>query len=227
MSCHRWHLYRGCQKDSLSNTDHPRTEGSSSCARAPGLSSCHHSWISVSCWRLQALLIVVDCFFPLLSRLTALTCDSTWVNSFFLVHFFEYPLKWCAYSAGMAGATWNCCHLSAFCVHHAPCHFIQSSICKVHAYLAVTCHLHFWQNARDLLRATAVTREWNKSSGLFQKPQWGYMKEHQWKNIWYDTAVNIKYKCIQQKETNGNKNKTKKSYAFPRQNKKQRETTDH
>ena len=33
------------------------------------------------------------------------------------------------------------------------------------------------------------------------------MKEHQWKNIWYDTAVNIKYKCIQQKETNGNKNK--------------------
>ena len=24
--------------------------------------------------------------------------------------------------------------------------------------LAVTCHLHFWQNDRDLLRATAVTR---------------------------------------------------------------------
>ena len=23
-----------------------------------------------------------------------------------------------------------------------------------------------------------------KSSSLFQKPQWGYMKEHQWKNIW-------------------------------------------
>ena len=29
---------------------------------------------------------------------------------------------------------------------------------KVHACLAVTCHLHFWQNDRDLLRATAVTR---------------------------------------------------------------------
>ena len=26
--------------------------------------------------------------------------------------------------------------------------------------LAVTCHLHFWQNDRDLLRATAVTRRW-------------------------------------------------------------------
>ena len=48
-----------------------------------------------------------------------------------------------------------------FCVHHAPCHFMQSHICKVYACLAVTCHLHFWQNDRDLLRATAVTRGWN------------------------------------------------------------------
>ena len=39
----------------------------------------------------------------------------------------------------------------------APCLFIQSHIRKVYAYLAVTCHLHFWQNGRDLLRATAVT----------------------------------------------------------------------
>ena len=50
---------------------------------------------------------------------------------------------------------------------------------------------------------------WELPSGLFQKPQWGYMKEHQWKHIWYDTTVNIKYKCIQQKETNGNKNENK------------------
>ena len=45
--------------------------------------------------------------------------------------------------------------------NHAPCHFTQSHIRKVYAYLAVTCHLHFWQNDRDLLRATAVTRGWN------------------------------------------------------------------
>ena len=32
---------------------------------------------------------------------------------------------------------------------------------KVYACLAVTCNLHFWQNDRDLLRATAVTRGWN------------------------------------------------------------------
>ena len=31
----------------------------------------------------------------------------------------------------------------------------------VYVCLAVTRHLHFWQNDRDLLRATAVTRGWN------------------------------------------------------------------
>ena len=33
---------------------------------------------------------------------------------------------------------------------------------KVYACLAVTCHLHFWQNDRDLLRTTAVTRGWHE-----------------------------------------------------------------
>ena len=27
--------------------------------------------------------------------------------------------------------------------------------------LAVTCHLHFWQNDQDLLHAAVVTRGWN------------------------------------------------------------------
>ena len=45
--------------------------------------------------------------------------------------------------------------------NHAPCHFMQSHIRMMHACLAVTCQLHFWQNNRDLLRATAVTRGWN------------------------------------------------------------------
>ena len=48
-----------------------------------------------------------------------------------------------------------------FCVHHTTWHFMQSHIGKVYACLAVTCHLHFWQNDRDPLRATAVTRGWN------------------------------------------------------------------
>ena len=35
---------------------------------------------------------------------------------------------------------------------------MQIHIHKVSACLAVTCHLHFWQNDRDLLHATAVTQ---------------------------------------------------------------------
>ena len=46
--------------------------------------------------------------------------------------------------------------------NHAPYHFMQSHIRKVHACLAVTCHMHFWQNDQDLLHATAVTRVWNR-----------------------------------------------------------------
>ena len=45
--------------------------------------------------------------------------------------------------------------------NHVPCHFMQCHIRKVYACLAVTCHLHFWQNDWDLLRATAVTQGWN------------------------------------------------------------------
>ena len=39
-----------------------------------------------------------------------------------------------------------------------PRNFMQCHIRRVHACLFVTCHLHFWQNERDLLCATAVTR---------------------------------------------------------------------
>ena len=52
--------------------------------------------------------------------------------------------------------------------NHAPCHFMQSHIRKVYACLAVTCHLHFWQNDWDLLCATVVTRGWN---GYLNKSQ--------------------------------------------------------
>ena len=45
--------------------------------------------------------------------------------------------------------------------NHASCHFMQSHIRKLFACLAVTCHLHFWPNDLDLLRATEVTRGWN------------------------------------------------------------------
>ena len=44
---------------------------------------------------------------------------------------------------------------------NAEARFNKSHIHKVYACLVVTCHLHFWQNDRDLLRATVVTRGWN------------------------------------------------------------------
>ena len=44
---------------------------------------------------------------------------------------------------------------------NAEARFNKIHIRKVYACLAVTCHLHFWQNDRDFLRATAVTRGWN------------------------------------------------------------------
>ena len=56
--------------------------------------------------------------------------------------------------------------VSAYSVHTIqPCtmsrHFMQSHIRRVHACLAVTCHLYLGQNDRDLLRATVVTRGGN------------------------------------------------------------------
>ena len=42
----------------------------------------------------------------------------------------------------------------------------------MYACLAVTCHLHFWQNDRDFLRATVVTRGWNgyRNKSQHRKP---------------------------------------------------------
>ena len=52
-------------------------------------------------------------------------------------------------------------HILCTPYNHTPCHFMQSHILKVHAYLAATGHLHFGQNDRGFLCATAVTRGWN------------------------------------------------------------------
>ena len=74
----------------------------------------------------------------------------------------------CVLSVDMAGATWNCCRLGARSVCTIqPCtclqyHFIPSHTRRVHVWLAVTWHLHFWQNNQVLSPAAAtVTRGWN------------------------------------------------------------------
>ena len=102
----------------------------------------------------------------LLSRLTALACGSTWVTSFIARFFLFLNIH---RSGVLIALAWLVPHETAavsvqvLCTpyNHAPCHFMQSHIRKVYACLAVTCHLHFWQNDWDLLRATAVTRGCN------------------------------------------------------------------
>ena len=114
------------------------------------------------------MIAYIALFSALLSRLTALACGSTWVTSFIARFFFVCFLN--IHRSGVHTAlAWLVPHETAavsaqvLCTpyNHASCHFMQSHIHKVYACLAVTCHLHFWQNDRGLLRATAVTRGWN------------------------------------------------------------------
>ena len=84
---------------------------------------------------------------------------------------FEYPPKRCAYRAVWLLYGWCLVKLLPSRrvlrtqYNHAPWHvtalFMQSHIRRMHARLAVTGNLHFWQNDRDLLRAVGVTRGWN------------------------------------------------------------------
>ena len=109
------------------------------------------------------MIAYIALFSALLSWLTALACGSTWVTSF-IARFFKISTE-VVYLQHWHG--W--CHMNllpswrVLCTlyNHAPCHFMQNHIRKVYACLAVTCHLHVWQNDQDLLRATAVTRGWN------------------------------------------------------------------
>ena len=90
--------------------------------------------------------------------------DSTRVNSFYSAFFYFFLIS----TEVVYLQRWHgWCYMKMLpsrrvLYNHARCHFMQSHIRKVYAYLAVTCHLHFWQNDRDLLRATAVTRGWNR-----------------------------------------------------------------
>ena len=109
------------------------------------------------------MIAYIALFSALLSRLTALACGSAWVTSF-IERFLNIHR-----SGVLTALAWLVPHQTAavsvqvLCTpyNHAPCHFMQSHIRKVYACLAVTCHLHFWQNDRDLLRTTVVTRGWN------------------------------------------------------------------
>ena len=84
---------------------------------------------------------------------TLVICNSEWVTVAFTQHVLEYPPKWLQRCLVVI---WLVSHETAdvltqvLCTpyNHAPCHFILSHIRKVHGCLAVTCHLHLWQNDR-------------------------------------------------------------------------------
>ena len=122
------------------------------------------------------MITYVALFSALLSRLTALACSSSWATSFIACFLLLFLLN--IHRSGVLTAlAWLVPHETAavsvqvLCTpyNHAPCHFMQGHICKVYACLAVTCHLHFWQNDRDLLRAIAVTQGWNRHRNKSQQ----------------------------------------------------------
>ena len=100
------------------------------------------------------------------ARLWFYTSDKLFIARFYVFFFFLVNIH---RSGVLTALAWLVPHETAaisaqvLCTpyNHAPCHFMQSHIRKVYACLAVTCHLHFWQNDQDLLRATALTRGWN------------------------------------------------------------------
>ena len=109
------------------------------------------------------MITYIALFSALLSRLTALACGSTWVTGFLYCFFFKISTE-VVYLQRWHG--W--CHMKLqpsrrrFCVHHTTMHHVTSCKATYVRCLAVTCHLYFWQNDRDLLSATAITHGWNR-----------------------------------------------------------------
>ena len=129
------------------------------------------------------LTLLVTAFILLSNRLSCahVACDSEWlylcvclcmcVCACVCVCIYYYPPKWCTDCTIWLLHGWCYVKLQLsrykFCVHHTTMHqFTASFHSKPYrsgacVSLAVTCHLNFWQNDQDLLRATAVTQGWN------------------------------------------------------------------
>ena len=109
---------------------------------------------------------------------------------------------------------WNCCRLGAcyvytntimhqFTVSHI---HLKLPVCRVHVCLAVTCHLHFWQNDQDLLHTTAVTQGWNRYQNksaqtvdmehAYQTSVMQYMYTHYYTDMYRNTDKFLWYKII-------------------------------
>ena len=116
--------------------------------------------------------VVVDCFYiALFSALEQTHCTHMWfwISDYLLIACFRISTE-VVYVQCYLVVTWLVPHETAaiwawsvYTIQSCTMsrHLMQSHICRVHTGLAVTCHLHFWQNDGDLLHATAITQGWN------------------------------------------------------------------
>ena len=119
------------------------------------LVSLHSKPCMYSCW---CGLLLYRLFFAL--KQTHSFCMWFYMSEFLNIH----------WSVVLAALAWLVLHetaaISACSVYTIqPCTLLHKAtyICKVHVYLAVICHLHFWQNDQGLLHATAVIQGWKDS----------------------------------------------------------------
>ena len=145
-------VYNNLNKYMYTNTNTSNTNSNTS-------TSAQHIHTLISIWLIDDHLYSAILWSTVLSRLTALACGSTWVTSFIACFWISTKLVFTVLAWLVPHET-AAVSVQVLCTpyNHAPCHFMQSHIRKVYACLAVTCLLHFWQNDRDLLRATAVTQ---------------------------------------------------------------------
>ena len=61
---------------------------------------------------------------------------------------------------------------------------------RVYAYLDVTCYLHFWQNDRGLLHASAVTQRWN-GTPMNTRPQSSQIAEPLWTDLGPKSGISV------------------------------------
>ena len=114
------------------------------------------------CWHV----VGVECFYKALfstleqTHCALVACDSKWVAVAFYSAFLNF------HKGGVFTVLFACYMAAAISARSVytiqPCtmshHFMQSHIWRTLACLAVTCHLHFWQNDWDIFYATAVTQ---------------------------------------------------------------------
>ena len=118
----------------------------------------------------SASALFINCFYiALFSTLKQTHCACKWfhmsdqlfIACFWISTIVVYLLTVLIWLVLLETAAISACSVCITQYNHAPCHFRQSHICKVHACLTTTCHMHVWQNECDVLRATAVTWGWN------------------------------------------------------------------